>query len=144
MLLKRFNKFIFDTVTAENNFIVLNINNSAFFDFFSKRYTIFHYKDFIGFGNILNLFSGNNYFVFINKYIFFYDLLDLFINDDNEFELLAACSNNYFTNIVNKFFNMSSNLFFVVLFFCFFFIYFLDFIFSKLMTVYIRKINFFE
>jgi hypothetical protein len=143
MLLKRFNSFLFDNIDIENNFVVLNINNAVFFDFFSKRYIIFHYKDFIRFGNIFNLFSGNNYFIFINGYVFFNDLLDLFTVDDNDFELLAVCSNNYFTNFVNRFFNISNNLFFFFIFIYFFLIFFFNFILSRFMTVYIRKIDFF-
>ena len=142
MLLRKFNNLLFDNIDIENNFVVLNINNSTFFDFFSKRYIIFHYKNFIHFGNIFNLFSGNNYFVFVNKYMFFNDLLDL-LSNEYDFELLAVSSSNYFINFLNKFFNISSNLFYVFVFFCFFLSFFFNFIFSKFMIIYVKKNKFF-
>jgi hypothetical protein len=139
MLLRNVNIRTFD----DRDFVVVNINNFSFFDFFVKRYTVFHSTSFTNFDVLLNLFSGNNYFVFINKYSYYSDLLDLLSFDDSDFELLAICYNNYFVNFSNKFFNMS-NSFFVVIFVVIFFIFFyLNFFFSKLMVIYM-KVNILE
>jgi hypothetical protein len=126
-----------------DNFVVINLINFSLFDFFVNQYSILHYKNFVGFDILFNMFCGNNYFVFADKFSYYDDLLDFLSADINDFELLSACFNKYFLNYVNKFLNVSSSFFSFYVFSLFLSLFYINFYFSKTMIVYI-KINFFE
>jgi len=138
MLLKNANNLIFFDTKAVGNFVIVNISNFSYFEFFVMHYTISHYNSFSGFDVLFNLFSGNNYFIFLNKHSYYDNLLDLFSDDGSNFELLAVSWNNYFVNYSNGIFNISNSIF-LVFFNCMFFIYlFFSLFFSKLMTICVK------
>ena len=100
MLLKHNNNYIkdffLDFVFKNKVFFVMNINDYEIFEFynyclnFSK---IFHKKSFLGFNIFSNLFSGNNYFCFLEPYYFFDYYLELINN--NLYDLIGICFNNF-------------------------------------------------
>jgi hypothetical protein len=143
MLLRNVTNPIFSKIDAVGNFVIVNIINFSYFEFFVMQYNLSHYNSFSGFDVLFNLFSGNNYFVFIDKHSYYNDLLDLFSNSDSNYEVLAVCWDNYFINYNNPFFNISNNFFFVLFFSIICICIFVNLFFSKLMTIYV-KINLFE
>jgi len=90
MLLRNANNSVFYNLDVVGNFVIVNINDFSYFESFVMRYTVSHYNNFSGFDILFNLFSGNNYFIFLDTRSYYDDLLDLF-SDDNKFEILAVC-----------------------------------------------------
>jgi hypothetical protein len=91
MLLRNANSSVFSSPDVVGNFVIVNINDLFYFEFFAMRYTISHYNNFYGFDILFDLFSGNNYFIFLSKRSYYNDLLDFFSDSDSGFEILAVC-----------------------------------------------------
>src|SRR5215467_2983248 len=147
MLLKHNNNYIkdffLDFVFKNKVFFVMNINDYEIFEFynyclnFSK---IFHKKSFLGFNIFSNLFSGNNYFCFLEPYYFFDYYLELINN--NLYDLIGICFNNFFFNINFNFFNLSNKIYFInFLILYYYYISYLIFLFFIFLN-FLKNLNF--
>ena len=99
-------KFLYKFLKKNNYFFVFNVKNFQEIFYINEYFlgNILHSQQVISFfheNKILDLFSGNMYFCFVEANNFFDIFLDLYYSKLNKYnlDLIGICYNNYFLNL---------------------------------------------
>jgi hypothetical protein len=135
-------KFLYKFLKKNNYFFVINVKSfQEIFhinDYFSGN--ILHSKQIINFfyeNKILDIFSGNIYFCFVEALNFYDVFLDLYYSKLNKYnlDLVGVCYNNYFLNFNINYLNVLNCLSLNLFIFFFLILLFINLFFFKILVL---------